>query len=250
MHKIIWPMRKNILLFLFLTCLASGCHRPMVRVDQTQSIPVDASMDSLQDTAYLSFLAPYRAFLQQEGEVVIACVKTPLTFGEPECTMLNWSSDALLEQARKYYPGRVDVAVVNKGGLRTEWGTGDLKIRNLYELMPFDNKLVVLTIQGQDLLELCQIFVEDNGQGVANMTIIGEDKQLAEARVGGNPIVPDAYYTVATSDYLSGGTDHMTPLTRAIEKWDSHLLIRDLYVDQAKTQGSLSSVLDHRFIIL
>lgn len=243
-------MRK-ILVFIFLIAgLLYGCQRPQVRVDQSTSIPVDATLDSIQDTAYLTFLAPYIEALDKEGKVVIAHADQPLRYGEPEGTLMNWASDALLNQARKYYPGRVDIAIVNKGGLRTEWQAGDITIRNLYELMPFNNVLVVLTLQGKDLLELCQIFVEDYGQGIANMTIIGEERQLADARIGGQPIDPDAFYTVATSDYLAGGTDHMIPLTRSIETWTCGRVIRDLYIDEAQQQQSLPAILDHRFIIL
>lgn len=243
-------MQKQLLFLLLFSCVGYGCQRPQARVEQASSIPINASLDSIQDTAYLTFLAPYIAKLNELGDVVIASVQRPLTFGEPESTMLNWAADALLAQARKHYPGRVDIAVVNKGGLRTEWQVGDLTIRKVYELMPFDNELAVLTLQGKYLLELCQIFVEDNGQGIANMTIIGEDKQLAEARIGGQPIDPEAFYTVATSNYLASGTDHMTPLTHSIETWFSGQLIRDLYIDEIKQQQTLSPSLDHRFIIL
>lgn len=242
-------MRKSVLFLLFLFCVGYGCQRPQARVDQTESIPIDASLDSIQDTAYLTFLAPHMAMLDELGHMVIAYTNQPLTFSEPEGTMLNWASDALLAQARKCYPGRVDIAVVNKGGLRTEWQAGDITVRNVYELMPFNNELVVLTLQGQYLLELCQVFVEDNGQGIANMTVIGEDNQLAEALVGGQPIDPEAFYTVATSNYLAGGTDHMTPLTHSIETWPSGKFIRDLYIDEAKQQQTLTPSLDHRFII-
>lgn len=242
-------MRKYVLFLLLLFCVGYGCQRPKVRIDQTESIPIDASLDSIQDTAYLAFLAPHMAMLDELGHSVIAYANQPLTFSEPEGTMLNWAADALLAQARKYYPGRVDVAVVNKGGLRTEWQAGDISVRNVYELMPFNNELVVLTLQGQYLLELCQVFVEDNGQGIANMTVIGEDNQLAEALVGGQPVDPEAFYTVATSNYLAGGTDHMTPLTHSIETWPSGKFIRDLYIDEAKQQQTLTPSLDHRFII-
>lgn len=243
-------MRKHILFLFLLSFVGYGCQRPTARVDKSESIPIDASMDAIQDSAYLAYLAPFQETLKQKGDVVLAHAPQPLTYGEPESSILNWSSDALLVQARKYYSGRVDIAVVNKGSMRTEWQAGDITVRNLYELMPFDNELVVLTLQGQDILELCQIFVEDNGQGIANMTIVGEDKQLAEARIDGQPIDPDAYYTVATSDYLANGMDRMTPLTRYIEIWNEHLLIRDLYIDQVKEQNTIPAILDHRFIIL
>lgn len=222
--------------------------KPTVSV-KTQSIVIDSSLDAIADSAYLTELEPYQRFLKDQVSTVIGYAPQPLTKGLPECTMLNWASDALLAKARQYYHGTVDIAIVNIGGMRTEWTAGDITLRHVYELMPFDNQLVVLTLRGADLLELSQIFVMDGGQGIANMTIIGEDKQLAEARIGGEPIDPEAFYTVATSDYLSGGTDHMTPLTRYTRMWESCQTIRDLYIEYVKEQQTIVASIDGRFQI-
>lgn len=223
-----------------------GCKTKPIASIECQSILIDSSMDAIADTAYSQYLAPIVQQLNEHINQVIAYAPQPMTVSQPESPLLNWASDALLAKAREYYPGRVDIAVVNIGGLRREWQKGDITLRHFYELMPFDNRLVVLTIKGADLLELSQIFVVYGGQGIANMTIIGEDRQLALAQIGGKDIDPEAYYTVATSDYLSGGTDHMTPLTRAIETWKSGQLIRDLYIEYAKEQQTIAAACDGR----
>ena len=163
--------------------------------------------------------------------------------------MLNWASDALLTKARQLYPGRVDMAVVNIGGMRCEWAAGDITRNDVFQLMPFDNELVVLTLRGEDILELCQVFAEDYGQGVAGLRMSAEDKQLIDAQIDGKEIEPEAYYTVATSDYLSGGTDHMTPLTHYVEIWRSERLIRDLYLEAVEEQDTIVAPVDGRMDI-
>lgn len=224
-----------------------ACHKPL-HVDSTscETIAVDMTADALQDSAYLSQLSQVKAQLDSQLSVVIGVAPEALTLGNPESPMLNWASDALLDKARELYAGRVDMAVVNKGGMRCEWQAGEITLRNMYELMPFDNELVVLTLQGKDILELCQVFATDDGQGVAGLRMSAEEKQLIEATIAGKPIAEEAYYTIATSDYLAGGTDHMTPLTKAVETWKSGAKIRDLYIDWVREHKTVPAVVDGR----
>ncbi len=244
-------MKRIILSTLVLVgLLMVGCSKPAhVTSASSQAIAINATLDSIQDNKYLAELEPITDELNARLDIVIGHAPEALTIYPPECPMLNWATDALLAEARRYYTGTVDVAIVNIGGLRTPWQAGDITCRNIYELMPFDNELVVLTLSGKDLLELCQIFVEDNGQGIAGMRITAEDKQLIDATIEGISISPDAYYHVATSDYLAGGTDHMTPLKNATEVWRSDLKIRDLYIEYVEQQHTVAARVDGRMTI-
>lgn len=216
----------------------------------TEAISVDSMLDAIQDTAYSSYLIPKQEEMQCQMNQALGYAPQPLKVYPPECPMLNWASDALLVKARQLYPGRVDMAVVNIGGMRCEWPAGNITRRHVFELMPFDNELVVLTLTGEDILELCQVFAEDNGQGVAGLRMSAEDKQLIEAQINGKNIEPEAYYTVATSDYLSGGTDHMIPLTHHVDIWRSDRLIRDLYIEAVQEQGTVTATVDGRMNIM
>ncbi|MGN0234871.1 MAG: 5'-nucleotidase C-terminal domain-containing protein [Paludibacteraceae bacterium] len=233
--------------------LLNACRRPaQVASVSTEAIPV--TIDCIAAApgaaeAYTEALAPKKAALEAEMSVVLGYAPEDMVVHRPECNMLNWASDALLAKARQYYDGRVDMAVVNIGGMRCEWRKGDITRQHVFELMPFDNRLVVLTLRGEDLLELCQVFAEVGGEGVAGLRMQAEEAQLIDAQIDGRSIDPEAYYTVATSDYLAGGTDHMTPLTRHIAYWDSDLLIRDLYLDYVRERQTVSAAIDGRMQI-
>ena len=167
----------------------------------------------------------------------------------PECPMLNWASDALWEAAKQHYDGKVDIAVVNIGGMRCSWPAGPVTIGNVFELMPFDNRLVVLTLKGADLLDLFQAFADYGGQGVAGMRMSAVNGKLTDVTIEGKKVNPKADYTVATSDYLSGGADHMEALTRYTNYWNSDLLIRDLYIQAVRDQDTIRAVVDGRMNI-
>ena len=115
--------------------------------------------------------------------------------------------------------------------------------------MPFDNQLVVLTLKGEDVIALCESFARYGGQGVAGMRVTVIDNKLADVTVGGKPVNQYANYTVATSDYLAGGTDHMDALTKYVDYWNSDLLIRDLYLEAVQTQDTLRAAVDGRMTI-
>ena len=228
-----------------------SCHRPLqvVRVS-TEAIPVDASLDPIQDNDYLAQLAPTKASLEREMNVQIGYAPETLWVNEPECPMLNWATDALWEAAKKVYNGRVDIAIVNMGGMRCSWAAGPITRGNVFELMPFDNQLVVLTLKGVDVLALCESFARYGGQGVAGMRVKTVDGKLADVTVAGRPVDPNALYTVATSDYLSGGTDHMEALTRYMDCWNSELKIRDLYLEAVREQDTIRAAVDGRMTML
>lgn len=243
-------MYRNIFLLIIAAALAA-CHQPAkVSSVTTEALAVNASLDSIQDTAYIAALAPVKADLEREMNVALGYAPKRLWVKAPECPMLNWASDALWEAAKQLYPKRVDFAVVNIGGMRCEWQAGNITRQCVFELMPFDNRLVVLTLKGSDVLDLCQSFANCGGQGVAGLRMKAVDGQLAEVLVGGKAVVSDSLYTIATSDYLAGGTDHMEALTRYVDYWDSDMLIRDLYLVAVQTQGTITAKIDGRMTLL
>ena len=248
-------MKRNTFLpFLgLLLFMLTACHRPVqVASVSTEAIPVTADCIAAAPAVaedYTAALAPKKAALEEEMSAVLGYAPEDMTVHRPECNMLNWATDALLAKARQHYDGRVDMAVVNIGGMRCEWRKGNITKQNVFELMPFDNRLVVLTLKGEDILELCQVFAEVGGEGVAGLRMQAEEAQLIDAQIDGRSIDPEAYYTVATSDSLAGGTDHMTPLPRHIAYWDSDLLIRDLYLEYVQEQKTISSTIDGRMQI-
>lgn len=224
-----------------------ACQQPKQVIGATaEAIPVDASADAIEDTVYLAQLAPVKADLEREMNVQIGYAPEDLWVDAPECPMLNWASDALWEAAKKLYPGKVDIAIVNMGGMRCAWPKGPITRGNVFELMPFDNQLVVLTLKGEDVLALCESFARYGGQGVAGMRVTVIDNKLANVTVGGKPVDPKGSYTVATSDYLSGGADHMDALTRYTEYWNSERLIRELYLEAVQTQDTIRAAVDGR----
>lgn len=250
MKNIHYSYPKGMIISFFIVLLFVSCNKPMhVTSVHTQAISVDASADAIQDVEYLANLAPVKANIEKEMNEPLGYAPEPLWVKAPECPMLNWASDALWEAAKQHYEGKVDIAVVNIGGMRCSWPAGPITRGNVFELMPFDNRLVVLTLKGADMLDLFQAFAEYGGQGVAGMRMTAVNGKLTDATIGGKRVNPKADYTVATSDYLSGGADHMEALARYTNYWNSDLLIRDLYIQAVRDQDTIRAAVDGRMTI-
>ena len=241
---------KKIAIFILVALCCSACHQPGKVVSKTSKIHViDSTLDAIQDTQYIAYLAPIKAELEAQLNAAIGYAPQALEVHQPECTMLNWASDALFEMAKQLCPNQVDMAVVNIGGMRCNWGAGDITFRHVFELMPFDNELVVLTMQGKDILELCEIFANTGGQGVAGLRMMARKGMLISAKIAGKEIMPEAYYTLATSDYLSQGNDGMVPLKNHVEMWKSEKKIRDLYIEYIEQVKTVEAKVDGRMDI-
>lgn len=241
-------MKKIVLLMVMVCCLAA-CQKSAKVVSKTSQIHmIDSTLDALQDTQYVAYLKPIKTDLENKLSEVIGYTLEPLGVFQPECPMLNWATDALLYMAKKYCPDKVDIAVVNIGGMRCSWGQGDITIKHVFELMPFDNELVVLTLTGQDILDLCQVFAKTGGEGAAGMQIAVRNG-VVDAKINNKMIDPSKTYLVATSDYLSQGNDYMTPLTKSSYVWKSNMKIRDLYLEYIKEKKLVEAVVDGRFVI-
>ena len=241
---------KKIVLLLLIAAGLIACHRPLRIVSTTsEMMMVDSTLDAIQDTTYLQYLTPIKAELEQALNTPIGYAPEIMIVHQPECNMLNWASDALWAMAQQRYPEKVDMAVVNIGGMRCEWAAGDITQRHIFELMPFDNELVVLTMTGDEILNLCNVFVQRGGEGVAGLRMKARNGKLISATIAGKPILPTAYYTVATSDYLSQGNDGMTPLAQYQDLWRSEEKIRDLYIEYVQQVKTVQAVIDGRMDI-
>ena len=240
----------KLLFAILLVSLFTACHRPL-HVSKTtgQVLLVDSTYKAVQDTQYLQSLAPIKEDLEKQLGAPIGYAPEALTVNRPECTMLNWACDALLAIAQKQCPNPVDMAVVNIGSMRCEWAAGEITFRNVFELMPFDNELVVLTLTGEEIHRLCEIVATNNGEGMAGLRLKARNGKVLQVEINGKSLEKDKTYTVATSDYLSQGNDGMLPLKNYIKYWNSEEKIRDLYIEYIKQVKVVQAKVDGRMDI-
>lgn len=175
-------------------------------------IPVDSRLDSRIDSSLTAVIEPYRTDVDSVMAIRIGTVKSDMDQNE----MTNFMADFVASEARRLTGKKVDLAIVNKGGVRGTFSRGALTVGDVMQVFPFDNRIVVLEIKGSDLLDNIRIMTRTGGNGLsreAEVVFSGRDK-VDSARINGKEIDPERTYTLATIDYLANGGDYMVPLTR------------------------------------
>ena len=221
-----------------------------VKLPTEETLFVDESLDSIADMEYVARLAPEKAFIDKELSIHLGDAPEDMVVDRPESNLVNWAADALLEMARQHSGQAVDMSVVNIGGLRCNWNKGEITLGSLFELMPFENELVIITLTGQDLLDLAEIFAQQGGQGMSGMTIEIKDRHLHKVLLNGYKIAPQMLYRVATNEYIASGQDFLYPLGRHTDLWTEHEKIRDVYAEYIKQHPVVKGVVDGRTKVL
>ena len=123
-------------------------------------------------------------------------------------------ADAMLEYCREQGWGS-DVALYNGSGIRSSMSVGDITYGKVYEVLPFDDLVVGIDLNGGQLVTIYRRSLSDRG---ANLAISGgtfsyQSGSITRATVGGAAIASDRTYHVCTIDYLALGGDGQTTFT-------------------------------------
>jgi 2',3'-cyclic-nucleotide 2'-phosphodiesterase (5'-nucleotidase family) len=155
--------------WLFLVCIIlSSCTRVMHVADiQQRNYLITSSLDSLPvEELFISEIAPYKALFEEEMGRVIGEVTEPLYKRQPESNMTHWMADVLSRQAAEVSHQQIDLTILNYGGIRLpNIPEGPITVGKIYELMPFDNHIVIIRLTGALVREVFEHIAAKNGVG-------------------------------------------------------------------------------------
>jgi 2',3'-cyclic-nucleotide 2'-phosphodiesterase (5'-nucleotidase family) len=203
-------------------------------------------MNLRTDSSLQSFLQPYRDSMSSNMNVVIAALETDLEKGQPECTLGNFMADAMMVMAEKKIGVKPDISFVNYGGIRLpSVKAGVLTRGKLYELFPFDNLLVIVTIKGDVLQQFLDHISARGGWPVAGMRMQIRDKKAVNISINGAPLDPSKEYKIALGDYTANGGDDAAML-KGLPQLNKGYLMRDAFIDYAASLQTIKGVLQKR----
>ena len=166
------------------------------------------------DATVAAAIAPaVRKALAVKNQPIGVSLETPFARGDQrsETAIADLVADGTLAST----PG-ADVALSNGGSLRTDLPVGPLTYGSIYELYPFDNRIVTLRLTGDQLTRIIAYNLERNVPPFELLPIAGfrvdarcdgNMLRVALTRASGAPIRADERLTVATSDFIAGGGD-------------------------------------------
>ena len=166
--------------------------------------------------------------------------------GQPEGALGNMVADLIRSRASAEMGRNVDVAVINNGGLRTPLPEGEITIGMIYELMPFENIIVVQEHTGRQLRQMADQIAAVGGEPVSGMRMRISGDGASQVMVGSEPIDPDRTYLVATNNWMADGGGPITTLHQPEERHNLQVLIRDAIIDYLDSRESISPETDRR----
>jgi 2',3'-cyclic-nucleotide 2'-phosphodiesterase (5'-nucleotidase family) len=159
------------------------------------------------DTALLQLVRPYRDSVGKTMDEVLVQNQQELLKELPDSPLGNFLADAYLWAARTKFDAQADIAFMNHGGVRVNrFAAGPITRGMVFEVMPFDNQLVIVPVKGEVLQQYVQrLAAEGGGGGVAGLSYRIEGKQAVDIRVQDKPMDVAATYNMVNSDYAVDG---------------------------------------------
>jgi 2',3'-cyclic-nucleotide 2'-phosphodiesterase (5'-nucleotidase family) len=241
-NRVHFRLRPTIVILLFITVLLSGCHSMMVSKVEFSNIHLDSTLNIVPDAKIESVILPYRTKIMADIGEVLCISKDPLFGGRPESSLTNFCADLILQEAdsiclKKYPDIHMSVSMVNTGGLRVPIPKGEVKVQNMFELMPFENEVAFLKMSGIELRKFIDHMASRGGEGVAGMRFgIKNDKGI-NPEIQGQPLDDSKSYWLVTSDYIANGGDGCEILTGVKVRIDTGIKYRDLFISHLRNMG-------------
>ena len=217
-------------------------------------MPVDARYDNRLDADFANRLSPYRAQVDSAMSVVLGISEQTMTVARPESALSNWACDAFAEMARHRTGKSIDFAVINTGGIRTDFPAGEITRGHIWQTFPFTNYMSIVELRGSDVRDLFDQIASNGGEGVSKevrMTIAGGN--VEQLTIGGREIADDRLYRVATINFVAEGGDGMVAFRKAVSREDYPGFVYELmenYVVEATQKGqAIGTTSDRRIII-
>ena len=241
-------MQKNIIISAIAIAMLTSCGNNSKNLASIEAGNIKVEHIEKSDGAELvrEILARRAAVIDSIKAPVIGRAAKELTSYTPESPLMNFAADALLFMARQKSGEQIDIAITNKGGLRNIIAQGDITFGDIYNVFPFENTLALVTLDGEQLLQLFADIAAVGGEAIsgARLTITADGK-LTSATVGGKKIIPSKKYRIATSDYLSQGNDKLYTFEKSSNVTiKSDITIRDLMIDYIKMCHSNGKTID------
>lgn len=233
-------VRKSVLpLVMFFSFLFSACITfHSVEKYETRVLEMNNELATAEDSTLTAYILPYKTKLDSKMEEVLAVSEQPMFKDKPEGTLGNFVADIILQKARELCPdSAIHFCVLNNGGLRNPLPAGNISRRNIFELMPFENEIVIVTLSGEKVNSLLEHIVNKGGMPVAGIRITIKNQMPSQVTIGESVFDISQTYRIATSDYLASGGDNMTFFTDEPRKNFLNKKIRDAIIDYLTEQN-------------
>jgi 2',3'-cyclic-nucleotide 2'-phosphodiesterase (5'-nucleotidase family) len=244
---------KLFVIFLTLFFIVS-CAKQSYYVSKIEGKRTTITDKETQNSEIENYIKPYREHINKDLDSVLAYCPVTLdkSDGKWQTTIGNLMADVTLQRGNILFKARekkeINLCLLNNGGIRAMLPKGNVTTRTAYDIMPFENGLVVVALKGEQIFEMVDYFIAaQKPHPLSGITFtIAKDNTAKNILVQGKPVEKNAIYYVATNDYLSNGGDNMNFFKKGVQKYDLDYKIRNVLIDYFKEVDTIPVIKDVR----
>lgn len=246
-------MKKFIISFIIVTALFSCKSKPpqLVRIEGKQTV-INETIAS--EKTFENTIKPYREKVEKEMSTVISYTPINLnrTDGDLESSLGNLMADLCYQRANPVFYSRtgknIDFAMFNYGGIRATISKGNITNENAFNLMPFENSLVVVELTSEKIKELVNYLISENeAHPISKQFNLAVTENGYNLKINNVALDNSRNYFVLTSDYLQTGGDNMNFFKNPVNIHKLDYKVRNAIIDYFKETDSIKVSLDGRF---
>lgn len=199
------------------------------------------------DTAWFNWLTIYSDSLHKTMNGIIGKTDTSWNIARPNSNLGNLITDCLIDYGNHYLHDSLkyalpEIALMNTGGIRTSLPSGNITLYNLFEVLPFENEMVLVKCRGSLLDSIVQYTALRGGEPFSKLTYSLHklsEKNFSATHIlcNNKPIKSDQYYWIVTNDYLANGGDGFFQFLNADKKIFTRIKIRDAVKKVLETES-------------
>jgi 5'-nucleotidase len=231
-------------------CLISicSCTQQSVSINKISAIQQKIDSTIVADKAIDSFIAPFRDHLNKTLDATLCIAAADFTKHDRklESKLGNLIADISLHQVepifKKRYHKDIDFVLLNHGGMRAPILKGPVTAKTAFEVIPFENELVVAELSYEKVKELISYLVEkQQAHPVSNLrlSMMKKSKKVKELIINDVPLQKGKTYLVLTTDYLQQGGDSMNFFKNPIQLYKTDYKFRNALIDYFKSIDTL-----------
>lgn len=246
-------MQNKSFVLLALICFFSCKQEYHLNKIEGKQIPVSDSI--ALDTEIDDFIKPFRDNLEKDMSKVLSYA--PKTYhkkdGDFNTAIGNLMAHIVLEEGNPIFNQRtgknIDMVLLNHGGIRAPINKGNITTETAFQVMPFENSIVVVALKGQQMDSLVYYLSRaKKAHPIEGLKItLDKDYNISEALINDQNIDKNKTYYVATNDYLYNGGDNMTFFKTNDTVYTLDYKIRNAMIDYFKKVDTINPTIDDRF---
>ncbi len=160
------------------------------------------------------------------------------------------AADYLLKEGSNYALNHLGFpchfAIINHGGIRSSISKGPITLKSMFEIMPFENEMVLIELSGRQMDSLLNYLVSKNIAAVSGIEIHALNNTYGKVNIAGLPFDSRRNYWVVANDFMQKGGDFFTMLKYPKQVIFTGIKLRDLLEKGFKTEFSETNKINPR----